>query len=105
MAARSAPVVHRMPITKVRNNLGALARRVHIDKDSVIIEKDGFPVMALVDIDAFEDYLDQSDPKVRASIRTSDRQYRAGRSRAARGFLGELEAVSGPRKPPRRPAP
>lgn len=65
------PVVTTIPITKARINLGALVIRVHLNKEYFILEKDGIPIAALMDIDEFEDYLELQDPKARADIRTS----------------------------------
>jgi hypothetical protein len=66
-----------------------------------VLEKDGIPVAGLMDIDAFEDYLELQDPEVRAIIAEGRREYRAGKSRPARALLRTLQAR--PRgKPPRR---
>jgi PHD/YefM family antitoxin component YafN of YafNO toxin-antitoxin module len=64
----SSPVVTTIPVTKARNNLSALVERVHLNKEDLILEKDGIPVAGIMDIDAFEDYLELQDPKVRAII-------------------------------------
>jgi hypothetical protein len=37
-------------------------KRVHLDKDSFILEKGGIPVAALLDIDEFEDWLKPKTP-------------------------------------------
>jgi PHD/YefM family antitoxin component YafN of YafNO toxin-antitoxin module len=84
------PMVHHLPITKARINLGAVVKQVHLNKEYVILEKDGIPIAGLMDIDEFEDYLELQDPKVRAHIRTSTAEYRAGKSRPAGDLLKEL---------------
>ncbi|MBI1853570.1 MAG: type II toxin-antitoxin system Phd/YefM family antitoxin [Planctomycetes bacterium] len=84
------PMIHRLPLTKARINLGALVRRVHLGKEYVILEKDGIPVVGLMDINEFEDYLELQDPKVRADIKKSNAEYRAGKSRPMDEFLREL---------------
>ena len=89
-ASRSKPMVHRLPLTKARINLGALVKRVHLGKEYVILEKDGIPVAGLMDINEFEDYLELQDPKVRAHIAASNREYVAGESRPMDEFLKEL---------------
>jgi PHD/YefM family antitoxin component YafN of YafNO toxin-antitoxin module len=81
-----------IPITKARNNLGALIQQVHLNKEYLILEKDGIPITGIMDIDAFEDYLELQDPKVRAHIRKSQQEYRAGKSRPGEEFLAELRA-------------
>ena len=91
-AETSSPLVTTIPITKARNNLGAVIQQVHLNKEYVILEKDGIPVAGIMDIDEFEDYLELQDPKVRAHIRKSQQEYRAGKSRPAEEFLAELRA-------------
>ncbi len=99
---KAPPTVKRLPITQARINLGALVKRVRLNKEYVILEKDGIPVAGLMDIDEFEDYLELRDPKVREHIRKSYQEYLAGKSRPAEEFLKELrqEAI---RKVRRRP--
>ncbi len=83
-------MVQHLPITQARINLGALVKRIHLNKEYVILEKDGIPVAGVMNIDEFEDYLELQDPKVRAHIRASNAEYRAGKSRPADEFLKEL---------------
>ncbi len=83
-------MVERLPLTEARNRLGAVVKRVHLDKTYVILEKDGIPLAGVMDIDEFEDYLELRDPKVRAAIARGRQEYRAGRSRPARLLLAEL---------------
>jgi len=85
-------MVYRIPITKARINLGLLARRVRVNKEYFILEKDGIPVVGLMDPDELADYLELQDPKVREHIRKSNEDYLAGRSRPAEEFLAELRA-------------
>ncbi|MBI3327312.1 MAG: type II toxin-antitoxin system Phd/YefM family antitoxin [Nitrospinae bacterium] len=86
------PVVTTIPITKARINLGALVKRVHLNKEYFILEKDGIPIAGIMDIDEFEDYLELQDPKARADIRKSNEEYRAGKSRPFKEFLAELRS-------------
>jgi hypothetical protein len=65
-------------------------KRVHLNKEYFILEKDGVPIAGLMDIDEFEDYLELQDPKVRTHIRKSNQEYLAGKSRPAEEFLKEL---------------
>ena len=88
---KSPPVVQRVPITQARINLGALVKRVHLNKEYVILEKDGIPIVGLMDINEFEDYLELKDPKVREHIRKSYEEYLAGKGRPARELLAELK--------------
>ena len=88
-AARKVSV---MAITKARVNLGAVVRRVHLNKEYVILEKGGIPVVGIMDADELEDYLEIHDPVVQEHIRKSNEEYRAGKSRPAEDFLAELLA-------------
>ena len=95
-ARRTSPIVHHLPINQARINLGALVKRIHLNKEYVILEKDGIPVAGVMNIDEFEDYLDLElqDPKVRAHIRASNAEYLAGKSRkpgCRGGSLSESE--------------
>jgi hypothetical protein len=82
----TAPMVTRIPLTKARINLGALVKRIHLNKEYIILEKDGIPIAGMMDIDEFEDYLELRDPKVRAHIRKSNEEYLAGKSRPLEEF-------------------
>lgn len=99
---RKAPVrvVNRLPITKARINLGQVARRAHVHNEYFILEKDGIPVIGIMDADELEDYLDLRDPKVKAQIRQGNLDIRAGRVRPAVDLLKELKTASA--KPLRR---
>lgn len=83
-------MVEHLPLTEARNSLGAVVKRVHLDKKYVILEKDGIPLAGLMDIDEFEDYLELQDPKVRAHIAKSRQEFLAGKSRPYKQFLADL---------------
>jgi len=91
---RTARMVRHLPITKARVNLGAVIRRVHLDKEYIILEKDGIPVAGLMNIDEFEDYLEMQDPKAKATIRKSSEEFRAGKARPADALLAVLKRES-----------
>ncbi|MGH6918180.1 MAG: type II toxin-antitoxin system Phd/YefM family antitoxin [Geminicoccaceae bacterium] len=88
---RDAVITH-VAISEARTRLGAVVKRVHIDKEYVVLEKDGEPVAALVDIDEFEDLLELRDPEVQRIIEESREDELAGRVRPARELLAELLA-------------
>jgi len=90
MEKKATFIVHRLPVTKARINLGEVVRRAHVNKEYFILEKGGIPVAGIMDADEFEDYLELQDPKVLAQIRKSTQAYRAGKSRPAEKFLKEL---------------
>lgn len=88
-------MVHRIALTKARINLGQIVRRVHINKERFVLEKDGIPVAGLIGVDELEDWLEVNDPEIQRQIEEGYREYRAGKARPAREFLAELrrEAV------------
>ena len=97
-----SPMVKTIPITKARINLGALVKRVHLNKEYFILEKDGIPVAGLMDADELEDYLELRDPKIREHIRKSNEEYLAGKSRPIEEFLAEFRTDTGKKKAARR---
>jgi len=86
-------MVNTIPMTKARANLGALAKRVHLNKEYFILEKDGIPIVGIMDADELEDYLELQDPKVKRDIAKSTEEFGAGKGRPARDFLAELQAT------------
>jgi hypothetical protein len=91
MAKKTAPRVARIPLTKARHNhLGAIVKSVHIDKGYVILEKDGTPVVGLMDIDEFEDYLELQDEATKKIISECKREYIEGKSFPAEDLTDEL---------------
>ena len=92
------PGVQHIPITQARINLGALVKRVHLNKEYFILEKDGIPVAGIMDIVEFEDYLELQDPKVRKHIQKSKAEYLTGKSRPAAEFLEELRQAAGKKR-------
>ena len=97
MLIRTKSLIHRLPITKARINLGQVVRRAHVNKEYFILEKDGIPVAGLLDAGELEDYLELRDPAARRAILESNADVAAGRIRPAEDLL-ELSA-----KPHRKP--
>ena len=92
MAHKATAQVRRLPITKARINLGAIAKWAHVRGEYFILEKDGIPVIGIMDADELEDYLELRDPKVQAHIRKATAEFRAGKSRPAEELLAELQS-------------
>jgi hypothetical protein len=86
--------VNRLPITQARINLGQLAKRAHLNNEYFILEKDGIPIIGIMDADELEDYLELRNPKVKAQIRQSNLDIRAGRTRPAEDLLQDLKAAT-----------
>lgn len=91
-------IVSRLPLTKARVNLGQVVRRVHINREVFILEKDGIPVVGLLHVDDLEDYLEMQNRSVKEQIQTSAAEYRRGAVRTASEFLADLKNPSGKRK-------
>ena len=100
MKNNTTPVIHHLPITKARVNLGQVAKRVRLNKEYFILEKDGIPIVGIMGAEELEDYLELRDPKVREHIRKSHADYIAGKGRPLAEFLSEIT----PRKKTRRTA-
>ena len=83
--------IQRIPITKARINLGQIVRRVHVNKEYFVLEKDGIPVAGIIDVDELEDYLELRDPTVKRQIRESGKQYRRGEVRDADELVASLK--------------
>ena len=92
MGNKATAVVQRLPITQARINLGDIAKRAHVKGEYFILEKDGIPVIGIMDADELEDYLELRDPTVQAHIRTATAEFRAGKSRPAETLLAELQS-------------
>ena len=84
-------MVHRLPITKARINLGAVVKRAYLEGEYFILEKDGIPIAGIMGADEMEDYLELQDPKVRERIRSSHEEFAAGKHVAAEDVLAELK--------------
>jgi hypothetical protein len=83
--------INRLPITKARINLGQIAKRAHNQNEYFILEKDGIPVIGIMSADELEDYLELRDPKAKAAIATSRKDYTMGKTRPADKLLAELK--------------
>ncbi len=96
--------ISHLAITKARVNLGALAKRAHVNKEYFILEKDGIPVIGIMDAQEMEDYLEVHDPKAHRQIQKSNADIRAGRTRKAEDFLADLDRIKAPRSQRHRKA-
>jgi len=83
--------VNRIPITEARINLGAVVKRVRLNGEYFILEKDGIPVIGIMAADELEDYLELRNPRVKAAIAASGKDRMAGKTRSAAKLLAELK--------------
>lgn len=56
-----------------------MVRRIHVNKEYAILEKDGIPIVGIIDIDELEDYLDVKNPELKKQIAEGYEEYRAGK--------------------------
>ncbi len=91
-------VVHRIPLTKARINLGQVVRRAHVNREYFILEKDGIPVVGLMHVDDLEDYLELHDSDLNNHIAKSNAEYRDGKERDVSEFLAELKTPAKKKK-------
>ena len=85
-------MVKTISVTKARINLEEVIKRVHLNKDSFVLEKGGIPVAAILDIDEFEDWLETKDPKVKEQIRRGYEEYKKGKTIPLDKFLAKMQA-------------
>ena len=94
MGKQAAITVNRLPISRARVNLGQVARRAHVGGEYFILEKDGIPVIGIMDAEELEDYLELRNPAVNQQIQQSNADIKAGRIRPAGDLLAKPVAKS-----------
>jgi hypothetical protein len=67
------------------------ARSTDLKKEYLILEKDGVPIIGIMDADELEDYLELQDPKARADIEKSNQDIREGRTRSIDELIAEFQ--------------
>ena len=91
MGTPATPLIHHLPITEARRNLGGLVRRLHKKGEYFVLVKDGIPVAALMDPDELDDYLDLQDPTIRKAFEQGEQEARHGKGRDGHALLAELK--------------
>jgi antitoxin (DNA-binding transcriptional repressor) of toxin-antitoxin stability system len=91
MAKQSKFLIHHIPITKARINLGQVVRRAHLNKECFIVEKDGIPVAGIIGVDELEDYLELQDPTLKEQIKAGHASYQQGEGRNLDELLNKLK--------------
>jgi len=90
LAKQKTMTITTLPATKAKIHFGEVIKRVHNNKEYIIVEKNGIPVIAVMDADEFEDYLEAHNPRIQRLIRKSYEEYQTGKGRQAEEFLAEL---------------
>jgi len=93
MAEKSLKV-SRIPATQAKTHFGELIRRVKLGKEYIIVERDGIPVLGILDAEELEDYLDLRDEALKAQIRQGYQQYKAGKARPVEEVLSEVREAT-----------
>ncbi len=89
------PKVTRISATEAKTHFGRLIRRVRRGGEYVIVERDGIPVLGILDADELEDYLDLHDEALQEQIRQGYAEYREGKTRPIEEVLAEVEDEAG----------
>ena len=96
MAKQAARVVNRLPISQARVNLGEVAKRAHVGGEYFILEKNGIPVIGIMDADEFEDYLELRSAQVNRQIAGSNTDIASGRIKPAATVLDKPRSAVRP---------
>ena len=72
--------------------MGEVIKRVHLNKENFVLEKDGLPVAAILDIDEFEDWLEIKNPKTKEQIRRGHTEYEKGKTIPLDKFLFKIQS-------------
>lgn len=81
------------PITKARINLGSIIKKVRLNKEYYVLEKDGYPVAGIMDIDEFEDYLDARNEDLNKQIKESFGEFKKGETKPINKLIDELKKI------------
>jgi len=88
------PVVHHIPITKARINLGQVVRRAHLNREYFVLEKDGIPVAGIINVDEMEDWLEQQNPGMCTQIAEGYAEYQKGDTTSLDEFITDVRKKS-----------
>lgn len=83
-------LIHSLPITKARVNLGSIVRQAYLQKKSYLLEKGGIPVAGIIGIEDFEDWLEVSDPSLKRNIQRGHQEYKRGKTKPISKLLKSL---------------
>lgn len=88
------PVVHHIPITQARINLGQVVPRAHLNRECFVLEKDGIPVAGIMNADDMEDWLEHQDPDMRTQIAEGHAEYQEGDTTSLDAFIADVRKKS-----------
>jgi hypothetical protein len=85
-------MVHFVPITKARINLGSLAKRAYLKGECFVLEKDGIPIAGLLSVVELEKFLELRHPAMLQDMRHGNRNTKAKHFINAYRLLEESKA-------------
>jgi len=76
-----------IPAAVARTQLGSLLRQLSERRSRFIITKSGKPTAVLMDIEDFDDILEELDPEFQKSLKVAGEEYRAGKAVSLEDYL------------------
>lgn len=95
-------MVKRMTAKDARTNFSQLLGMVHFGKDTVIVEKQGKPVVAVIDIEQYEKWVAEREGRFAVLDEIRARNRDKGRAEVEKDVAEALAAVRAVNRPQRR---
>lgn len=89
MMTKRTPQITRIEATQAKARFNEIIRRVTEDREYILIEHDGTPLLGILDAEELEDYLDLHDEALREQIRQGYQEYQSGRARPVERVLAQ----------------
>lgn len=83
-----------MPVSKARVHLGEILERVREKGERVILEKNGIPVAAIINLGELEDWFEVHDPAIQKRLEASYKDLLARKIFPAAAVLAEGRRLS-----------
>jgi PHD/YefM family antitoxin component YafN of YafNO toxin-antitoxin module len=96
--SRSPRVVKSVPLARVRDRPEQVIGGVVAGREYLILRQDGLPVVGMMGIEEFEDYLELQDPAVKRHLAASKAERRRGKTHPAENLLAALQSADSPGK-------
>lgn len=92
--AKQAPQITRITAAQAKARFNEIIRRATEDREYIVIERDGTPVLGILDADELEDYLDLHDETLKEQIHQGYQEYQAGRARPVERVLAQARCLA-----------
>lgn len=76
-----------IPAAIARTQLGSLLKQIASRKARFVITRNGKPAAVLVDINDFDDIVEELDPTFQKSLKVAHQEYRAGKTITFKDYL------------------